>query len=88
MQPLTAENEPFYISILADGTIFMEETEVTLEELEASLPQLLAVGSVQRIYIRGDSLASWGPVLRVMATSVASGIDWAVVGEPYAPGRD
>ena len=53
MQPLTAENEPFYISILADGTIFMEETEVTLEELEASLPQLLAVGSVQRIYIRG-----------------------------------
>ena len=88
VQPLTAENEPFYISILADGTIFMEETEVTLEELEASLPQLLAVGSVQRIYIRGDSLASWGPVLRVMATSVASGIDWAVVGEPYAPGRD
>ena len=65
----------------------MEETEVTLEELEAGLPQLMATGNVQRIYIRGDSLAPYGPVLRVMATSVNSGVNWSVVAEHYRPGN-
>ena len=85
--PLTSEDQPFFVTVLQDGTIFMEETEVTLEELEAGLPQLMATGNVQRIYIRGDSLAPYGPVLRVMATSVNSGVDWSVVAEPYRSGN-
>ena len=87
VQPLTAQDRPFYITILRDGTIFMEETEVTIEGLEAGLPQLMAAGRVERIYIRADSLAPWGPVLRVMATARNSGVNWAVVGEPYSPGN-
>ena len=85
--PLTSEDQPFFVTVLRDGTIFMEETEVTLEELEAGLPQLMATGNVQRIYIRGDSLAPYGPVLRVMAASVNSGVNWSVVAEPYRPGN-
>ena len=85
--PLTSEDQPFFVTVLRDGTIFMEETEVTLEELETGLPQLMAIGNVKRIYIRGDSLAPYGPVLRVMAASVNSGVDWSVVGEPYRPGN-
>ena len=88
VQPLTAEDQPFYITVMPDGTIFMEETEVTIERLEAALPQLMAAGRVQRIYIRADSLAPWGPVLRVMATALNSGVNWAVVGEPYSSGND
>ena len=87
VQALTSEDRPFFITVLRDGTIFMEETEVTIEGLEAGLPQLMATGSVERIFIRGDSLAPFGPVLRVMATSVNSGIDWSVVAVPYAPGN-
>ena len=85
--PLTSEDQPFFVTVLRDGTIFMEETEVTLEELETGLPQLMAIGNVKRIYIRGDSLAPYGPVLRVMATSVNSGVNWSVVAEPYRPGN-
>ena len=63
----------------------MEETAVTIEELEAGLPQLLSAGTVERVFIRADSLAPYGPVLRVMATALNSDVPWSLVAEPWAP---
>ncbi len=83
VRPLTSQDQPFYISITRDGQIIMEETTVSLEELEAGLPQLLAAGTVQRVYIRGDSLAQFGPVLRVVAATVNSGVSFSLVAEPW-----
>jgi len=87
VRPLTAQEAPFFISVLRDGQILMEETPVTLEELEEGLPQLLGGGSVERVFIRADSLAPYGPVLRVMATTLNSGVPWSLVAEPYRGGR-
>lgn len=84
--PLTAQDEPFFITVMADGRVFMEESLVTIQELQEGLPQLLAAGRVERVFIRADSLAPYGPVLKVMATAVASGVDWSVVAEPYREG--
>ena len=81
--PLTAEESPLFITVTRDGQIFLEEEPVSLSELEAGLPQLLAAGGVEKVYIRGDSLAPYGPVLKVMATAVNAGVNWAVVSEPY-----
>ncbi|MFQ5537032.1 MAG: ExbD/TolR family protein [Gemmatimonadota bacterium] len=83
VQALTAEDKPFFITVMPDGRIFIEETEVTPAEFEESFPQLAAAGNLERVYIRGDSLAPYGPVLKVMATVARAGVDWAVVGEPY-----
>ncbi len=83
VQPLSSQDEPFFISVMRDGRIIMEETTVTLEELEAGLPQLLAGGNVERVFIRGDSLAPFGPVLRVMATALNSDVPWSLVAEPW-----
>lgn len=85
--PLTSEDAPFFITIMRDGQVFMEESPVTIAQLEASLPQLLAAGTIERVFIRADSLAPYGPVLRVMATAVNSGVSWSVVGEPYRAER-
>lgn len=87
VRPLTSQEAPFFISVLRDGQILMEETPVTLEELEDGLPQLLGAGSVERVFIRADSLAPYGPVLRVMATTLNSGVPWSLVAEPYRGGR-
>jgi biopolymer transport protein ExbD len=65
----------------------MEETEVTLQELQASLPQLLAAGGIERVYIRGDSLATYGTGLQVMAITLNSGVPWSLIAEPYAGER-
>ena len=83
VQPLTSQEAPFFITIMRDGRIMMEETEVTSEQLEASLPQMLSTGTVERVFIRADSLAPYGPVLRTMAIAVNSGVNWSVVAEPY-----
>ena len=81
---LTAEDHPFFITVTRDGKIFIEDTETTPEGFESGFPQMAAAGGIERVYIRGDSLADWGPVLKVMATVARSGVDWSVVGEPYA----
>ena len=87
VQPLTSEDAPFFITVKRDGQIFMEESPVTIEQLEAGLPQLLAAGAIERIFIRADSLAPYGPVLRTMATAVNSGVNWSVVAQPYVEVR-
>ncbi len=87
VRPITSQESPFFITVMRDGRIFMEETEVTLEELETTLPQLMEVGEVERIYIRADSLAPYGPVLKAMSTAVNSGVNWSVVAEPYRGSR-
>jgi biopolymer transport protein ExbD len=87
VRALTAQEAPFFVSVLRDGQIMMEETPVTIEELEEGLPQLLAAGTVERVFIRADSIAPYGPVLRVMATTLNSGVPWSLVAEPYRGGR-
>jgi len=83
VQALTAQDKPFFVTVRADGRIFMEETEVSLDDLASSLPQLLAVGNIERVYIRADSLAYYGPVLQTMAIALTSGVPWSLVAEPY-----
>ena len=39
------------------------------------------------VYIRADSLAPWGPVLKVIATVAQAEVGFSVVGEPYSSRR-
>ncbi len=83
VQPLTSQDRPFFITMTADGTIHMEETVVTIEELVSGLAQLLSVGTIERVFLRVDSLAPWGPAVKVMAIAQNSGVNWSIVAEPY-----
>ena len=83
VQALTSQDRPFFITVTADGTVYMEESVVTLEELESGLAQILSVGDIERVFVRADSLAPFGPVLRTIATTYNSGVNWSMVAEPY-----
>jgi len=83
VQALSSQEAPFFVTIMSDGRIFMEETEVTLADLSQSLPQLLAAGNVERVYIRGDSLASYGPVLQTISIVKNAGIPVNLVAQPW-----
>lgn len=86
VQPLTAQDDPFYVTVTREGQIYLAETPMTPEEFEEAFPQMAAAVQLERVYIRGDSLSNWGPVLKVIATVARSGVNFSVVGEPY-PGR-
>jgi len=85
VQPITAEDAPFYVTVTREGQIFVEESSFTVQEFEESFPQLAAAGAMERVFIRADSLSSWGPVLKVIATVTRSGVNFSMLAEPYGP---
>ncbi len=87
VQALSAADHPFYVSITRDGMVHLTKTTPqTPEEFEKSFPQLAKAGHFRKVYIRGDSLANWGPMLKVIATVTKAGVPFGMVGEPYDGG--
>ncbi|MBL4732597.1 MAG: protein TolR [Rhizobiaceae bacterium] len=70
---LNAETEPITISINESGGIFLQETEIPIEELVAKLKAIAKHGYEERIFVRGDKGASYGEVIKVMALISSSG---------------
>lgn len=87
VQPLTAEDEPFFVTVMRDGTVYVEDSPTTVEDFESSFAQLAEAGGFERVYLRADSLAAWGPVLKVIATLSRAQVVFGLVGEPYAAPR-
>jgi biopolymer transport protein TolR len=89
-QPLNQEQEPLTISVDAQGRIFLQETEVPMENLVA---QLQAIARNQppgaperRIFVRGDRGISYGRVMEVMGTISAGGFTRVALLAEQAPG--
>ncbi|MEM8812800.1 MAG: protein TolR [Pseudomonadota bacterium] len=63
---LEGNTEPLTISIRADGAIYLQESEIEFEDLEARLLAIAENGYDERIYVRGDRDADYGSIMRVM----------------------
>ncbi|WP_349358218.1 protein TolR [Stappia sp.] len=72
-KPMEGTNEPITISIDAEGRIFMQETEVSAEELIPTLSAIAENGYEERIFVRGDRSADYGTIMRVMGRINAAG---------------
>jgi biopolymer transport protein TolR len=67
-----AETEPLSITIKADGAVYLQETQVTIEELVPRLRAISREGYDRAIYIRGDANVNYGLMADVLAR-VSSG---------------
>ncbi|CAN0655132.1 protein TolR [Nitratireductor aquimarinus] len=70
---LNSETQPITVSVNSDGQIYLQETEVPIEEVVAKLQAIARSGYDERIYVRGDRAADYGTVMRVMARISAAG---------------
>jgi biopolymer transport protein TolR len=71
-----ADKEPLAISLNTKGQIFLQNTEIPIEELVPKLQAITAArGSKgdERIYVRGDKTVDYGTVMKVMGRLNAAG---------------
>ncbi|MEZ5812507.1 MAG: protein TolR [Rhizobiaceae bacterium] len=70
---LNSETQPITISVNEAGQIYLQETEIDLNEIVPKLEQIAKTGYEERIYVRGDRTADYGTVMKVMARISSAG---------------
>ncbi len=70
---LPSETEPITITVDKDGKVFLQETEVSLDDIVVRLTAIAKNGYDERIYLRGDNASDYGSVMKVMARINAAG---------------
>jgi biopolymer transport protein TolR len=71
---LPQDSEHLVLSVKKDGTIFLDEYQVSLDELEDHLRRLVA-GQRKQLFLRADKAVAYGTVVQVMGEIKAAGID-------------
>lgn len=70
---LPGNDEPVNISIKADGSIYVQNTKVALNELGPKLQAILGEKKETRIFVRGDTAIDYGQVMRAIGEVNAAG---------------
>jgi biopolymer transport protein TolR len=70
---MNADTQPITVSVNDKGQIYLQETEIQLEEIVAKLEAISKTGYEERIFVRGDKSADYGTVMKVMARISAAG---------------
>ena len=70
---LESEEEPITVSVTADGRVFLQETEVGLEQLLSTLEAIADEGVDTRIFVRGDRGTDYGTIMQVMVRISGAG---------------
>jgi biopolymer transport protein TolR len=72
---LDQDKEPLTLSVQLSGKVFLNNTEIKVDEL---VPKLKAIteargGMDERIFVRGDTKVDYGTVMRIMGRLSAAG---------------
>lgn len=70
---LEDDKEPLTISVDPEERIFLQDTELKIDELVPKLTAIAKNGYDERIFVRGDRRVNYGIVMRVMGTISAAG---------------
>jgi biopolymer transport protein TolR len=72
---LEQDKEPLAVSVNDKGQVFLQNTQIGVDELVAKLKAITEAkgGFDERIYVRGDRKVDYGTVMRVMGRLSAAG---------------
>jgi biopolymer transport protein TolR len=70
---MSEDKEPIAITIKDNGNVFLQETQIQLDELVPKLTAIAENGYEERIYVRGDKTVDYGKVMEVMGELSAAG---------------
>jgi biopolymer transport protein TolR len=72
-QPLRMQDEPLILSIQKEGKYYLGRSEVPLEELQAKLEAIFEGRDSKEIFLRADSEAPYGVVVKGLAAAREAG---------------
>jgi biopolymer transport protein TolR len=65
--------DPITVGVTPEGAVFIDETPVAETDLVSQLTAMGVNGAEDRIFLRGDTSANYGAVMRVMGLLSAGG---------------
>jgi biopolymer transport protein TolR len=65
--------DPLTVSVNDKGQVFLQNTEIAVDDIVAKLKAIAKNGTEERIYVRGDRKVDYGTVMRVMGRLSAAG---------------
>ena len=70
-----ADKEPLAVSVNTKGQVFLQNSEIKVEELVPKLKAITATrgGADERIYVRGDKAVDYGTMMKIMGRLSAAG---------------
>ena len=63
---LNAQTQPITVSVNGQGQIFLQETEISIDEIVPRLQAIAQTGYDERIFVRADGASDYGSVMRVL----------------------
>jgi len=70
---LNSNTEPLTVSIDTRGRVFLQDTEIRIEEVVPKLKAIAKSGYDEQIFVRGDRTVDYGAVMQVMGRLSAAG---------------
>ena len=70
---LTDQKDPIEITVKLDGTVYLGESTVEVENLIARLNAITDQNTEARIYVRGDRVVAYGRVMEIMSIINSAG---------------
>lgn len=70
---LNADKQPITVSVNSQGQIFLQETEITFDEIVPRLQAIAETGYDERVFVRADGAADYASVMRVLGRINAGG---------------
>ncbi|EGB13824.1 protein TolR [Pseudodesulfovibrio mercurii] len=85
---LPQDSEHLVLTVKKDGKIFLDEYQVSMDELEDHLKRLVS-GQKKQLFLRADKEVPYGTVVQVMGEIKAAGIDkLGIVAEEPRPDKN
>lgn len=70
---LDGDKEPLTITVTREGAVYLQETEIPVDEIVPKLVAITDAGYDQRIFVRGDQSTTYGVIAKVMSTVSKAG---------------
>lgn len=71
--PIEAQKDPLFVTVQADGRVYVQETAVEIANMVPLLVAITNNNPEARILVRGDAAIAYGKMLEVMGTMSAAG---------------